>query len=159
MMKRLQAMVISLIIVTLLTGGFVFGEQITKTAELFYNNIKIYIDGEEIIPKDANGNKVEPFTMNGTTYLPVRAISNALGANVQWDPNKNAVIITSSKNIEEFNKDAPVSSDVQGETVYVGKTGSKYHYKDCRTLKDSVFPISLSDAEAEGRTPCKVCHK
>ena len=97
--------------------------------------------------------------MNGTTYLPVRAISNAFGADVWWDQNNNTVIITSNKNEEKFINDAPISSDISGETVYVGKTGSKYHYKDCRTLKDGAFPMSLSDAKAEGRTPCKVCHK
>ena len=56
---------------SLLTCGIVFGKEISEMAELYYNNIKIYIDGAEIVPKDANGNTVEPFMMNGTTYLPV----------------------------------------------------------------------------------------
>lgn len=93
MVKRLQGLVIGLIIGTLLTSGIVFGEQFTKNAELFFNNIKIYIDGAEIVPKDANGNKVEPFTMNGTTYLPVRAISNAFGKDVEWDGTTQSVYI------------------------------------------------------------------
>lgn len=76
-----------------MTSGIVFAEQISKTAELFYNNIKIYIDGGEIVPKDVNGNSVEPFTMNGTTYLPVRAISNALGKDVEWDGATQSVYI------------------------------------------------------------------
>lgn len=93
MMKRLQGMVIGLILGTVLTSGIVFGEQITKTAELFFNNIKIYIDGAEIVPKDTNGNKIEPFTMNGTTYLPVRAVSNAFGKEVEWDGATQSVYI------------------------------------------------------------------
>lgn len=44
----------------------------TKTATLNYSNIKISIDGKEIIPTDVNGNYVAPFAMDGTTYLPVR---------------------------------------------------------------------------------------
>ena len=45
------------------------------------------------MPKDANGNVVEPFTMNGTTYLPVRAISNAFGKDVEWDGATQSVYI------------------------------------------------------------------
>lgn len=102
---------------------------------------------------------ISPVVIDGRTLAPARYVAEAFGADVQWDQNNNAVIITSSKNTTETNNNTPTSSDVQGETVYVGKTGNKYHYKDCRTLKDGAFPMSLSDAEAEGRTPCKVCHK
>lgn len=93
MKKRVQGLVAGLLIGSTLTSGVVFGKQISETAELFYNNIKIYIDGAEIVPKDANGNVVEPFTMNGTTYLPVRAISNAFGKDVEWDGTTQSVYI------------------------------------------------------------------
>lgn len=93
MKKRLQGLIAGVLIGAMLTSGVVFAKQISETAELFYNNIKIYIDGGEIVPKDANGNVVEPFTMNGTTYLPVRAISNALGKDVEWDGVTQSVYI------------------------------------------------------------------
>jgi|GEM_PF-993018 len=70
-----------------------FGKTVSENAKLFYNNIKIYIDGAEIVPKDAVGNVVEPFIINGTTYLPVRAISNALGKDVEWDGATQSVYI------------------------------------------------------------------
>ena len=50
------------------------------------------------------------------------------------------------------------SSVNQGKTVYVGETGTKYHYQGCRTLKNGGRAISLEAALAEGRTACKVCH-
>lgn len=93
MKKRLQGLIAGVLIGAMLTSGVMFAKQISETAELFYNNIKIYIDGGEIVPKDANGNIVEPFTMNGTTYLPVRAISNALGKDVAWDGATQSVYI------------------------------------------------------------------
>ena len=49
----------------------------TVTKELSYSDIKITLDGEELIPSDANGNYVEPFIIDGTTYLPVRGIASA----------------------------------------------------------------------------------
>lgn len=93
MKKRLQGLVAGVLIGAMLTCGAVFARQISETAELFYNNIKIYVDGGEIVSKDANGNVVEPFTMNGTTYLPVRAISNAFGKDVEWDGATQSVYI------------------------------------------------------------------
>ncbi len=93
MKKRLQGLIAGILIGIILTSGVSFASQITKTAELVYNNIKIFIDGNEIVPKDANGNLVEPFIMDGTTYLPVRAVGNAFGKNVQWDGETQSVYI------------------------------------------------------------------
>lgn len=42
-------------------------------------------------------------------------------------------------------------------TVYVTKTGSKYHTGSCRYLSRSKIPISRSGALAQGYTACSVC--
>lgn len=58
--------------------------------------IKIVVDGETIEPKDANGNPVEPIIYNGTTYLPVRAVAQALTKGtkqIEWDQNTWTVYI------------------------------------------------------------------
>jgi len=60
---------------------------------------------------------------------------------------------------------APTQSTTNGQpqrkteevTVYVTKTGKKYHRESCRSLSKSKIPISLKDAKAKGYTPCKVC--
>ena len=78
---RLMGVIIGIIIgATMITTAFAATGAIQKTLE--YNNIKITLAGEEGIPKDANGKYGEPFAIEGTTYLPVRAISNALGLEV-----------------------------------------------------------------------------
>jgi len=48
--------------------------------------------------------------------------------------------------------------DKKTETVYVTRTGKKYHRDGCRYLASSKIPMSLKDAQAKGYTPCKVCH-
>ncbi len=94
MFKNKKSRTILITVALILTLSVtVFAKTISEQAEIFYNNIKIYIDGAEIVPKDANGNVVEPFTMNGTTYLPVRAISNAFGKDVEWDGSTQSVYI------------------------------------------------------------------
>lgn len=57
---------------------------VTKTIEV-YTGVNIYIDDKLLQPTDANGNPVEAFVYNGTTYLPIRAVGNALGVPVQWE--------------------------------------------------------------------------
>ena len=93
MLKRLQGLFVGVLIGALLTGGLVFAKTGTEMIEVTYQNVKLYVDGVLITPKDANGNIVEPFVSKGTTYLPVRALSEALGKNVRWDGSTGSVIV------------------------------------------------------------------
>ena len=49
-----------------------------------------------------------------------------------------------------------VQQDQKTQTVYITRTGKRYHRDGCRYLAASKIPISLKDAK--GDTPCKVCH-
>lgn len=42
-------------------------------------------------------------------------------------------------------------------TVYITRTGRKYHRLECGYLRESCIPISLIGAIQQGYTPCKVC--
>jgi hypothetical protein len=44
------------------------------------------------------------------------------------------------------------------QTVYITKTGKKYHRTNCRYLSRSKIPTSLKDAKANGYTACSVCN-
>lgn len=79
--------------VILTTSFTAFSESITKTIEATYDVLMLYVDGNIINPKDANGNDTPPFTSNGTTYLPARAIAEALGREVSWDEATKSVFI------------------------------------------------------------------
>jgi hypothetical protein len=52
----------------------------------------------------------------------------------------------------------PAQQDQQTKTVYVTRTGRKYHRDGCRYLAASKIAISLKNAEAKGYIACKVCH-
>lgn len=43
------------------------------------------------------------------------------------------------------------------QTVYVTKTGEKYHLADCRYLKYSKISTTLAEAQDNGYEACKVC--
>ena len=99
MKKRLQGLIAGVLISTILASGVVFAKQASETINVIYDNIKILIDGKEYQPTDANGNVVEPFIYNGTTYLPVRAIANAFDKEVDWEAQTSTVTL-GSKNYD-----------------------------------------------------------
>ena len=58
----------------LVTTGALAANSVTRMIKANYSGIHITVDGKQITPKDANGKVVEPFTVDNTTYLPVRAV-------------------------------------------------------------------------------------
>lgn len=59
-----------------------------------YDNVKVVVDGRQVqFGKDSKGKQIEPFIYNGTTYLPLRAVAEALGKEVQWDKNTNTAFL------------------------------------------------------------------
>ncbi len=51
---------------------------------------------------------------------------------------------------------AATTTDKREITVYVTRTGQKYHRGSCRHLARSKFPMPLSEAK-RAYDPCKVC--
>lgn len=92
---RLRDIVLGMLLMTLVMGLAlpVFAAKGSRAIQADYADIKLVVDGKEVTPKDANGNVVEPFAAAGTTYLPVRAVAEALGKEVAWDGNTNTVYL------------------------------------------------------------------
>lgn len=88
----------------LLTGGAVFAGTGSRNIDIYYRNIRLMIDGAEYVPTNANGEVVEPFVSNGTTYLPVRAVANAFGKDVKWDSENSIVYIGKEGRMEPDNR-------------------------------------------------------
>ncbi len=102
MKKEFKGFVIGVILTSLIVSVMpTMAEKVTKSAELLYNNIKVVIDGKQADLKDVNGNAVDPFIIDGTTYLPVRAVANALDKAVSWDGATQTVYIGKNEQIEQ----------------------------------------------------------
>ena len=91
MKQRIQGIIIGLMLA--LTGITAYAAIGTQNIAVTYRDIKLYIDGALITPKDVNGNTVEPFIYNGTTYLPVRAVGTAFGKDVDFDEATYSVYV------------------------------------------------------------------
>ena len=91
---RLQGICIGLVFAILLAAGTtVLAISNQTTLSVIISDIKLVVDGKPVTPKDATGKVVEPFIVDGTTYLPVRAIADALGKKVDWDESTNTIYI------------------------------------------------------------------
>lgn len=90
-----------------------------KTIDV-YTGVNIYIDDVKLDPKDANGNPVEVFVYNGTTYVPLRAVSEAFGKPAQWDAQ------TRTGYIGKHSSDTPAAYLSQLDYFSTAGTGSWY---------------------------------
>lgn len=117
-MKRLQGFIAGILASSLAAGFYVTAKNMYEKIDILYNDIKIISDGEALTPKDANGNTVEPFIYNGTTYLPVRAIAEAFDKDVAWDGDTFTVTLTSKPgNAYAITKDDVSASDEQKDKI------------------------------------------
>lgn len=66
----------------------------TVDMTLHYRDIKIAFNGSVVNCVDVQGNPTEPFILDGSVYIPVRAAVNALGLDIDWNDSTNTVSIT-----------------------------------------------------------------
>lgn len=83
-------------------GVALAANEVSKTITVQYSNIKLVVDGVPISPKSANGTAAEPFIYNGTTYLPVRAVGEAVGKQVTWDGQSKTVYLGYAPNSKKW---------------------------------------------------------
>lgn len=94
MTKRL--ILVLILVLAVVTASF--ATTPTKATDIVAKldpGIKVTLDGKLIELKSEEGQPVHVIIYNGTTYLPVRGLSSALGKDVKWDGPNRTVILTS----------------------------------------------------------------
>lgn len=129
MKKRSKTLILALCAALLLSSA-VYAASRTKEITAYYNNIKLVVDGVPVTPKDANGATVEPFIVDGTTYLPVRAIGEALGKTVKWDGNTQTVYIGGVPGEDTYLLDVcpPYEAKYYKAPDYLSMMGKTYYH-------------------------------
>lgn len=91
MKKSKKGLILGILVAVLVVGIAIPALAATvRQINASYSGIKIVLDGKQVTLTDG----VEPFTVSGTTYLPLRAISSALGLDVDWDASTQTVKLT-----------------------------------------------------------------
>ncbi len=119
-----------------------------KQLTAHYNDIKITLNGHTITPKDANGDIVEPFIVDGTTYLPVKAVANALGFAVNWDGASHTVNISTP----DYNKIPLEKTNLEENPVIFDGAFVKVTFQKAYEVehkKDSIYVQLLVDNRSD----------
>ncbi len=132
MLRRRIALLLAVLLLCLTCPALAY-EQ--KTAELHYDSISIRLDGKYLTPLDANGNEVNPFIIDGTTYLPIRAVASALGLKVDWEQETQTIRLTSGAKAQTGgHRNGSFEDSVEAVLKYPGITilldGKKVYPKD-----------------------------
>lgn len=126
--EKLKGFIAGVCVTAMIAGAAtVFAQNI----DAYIGGIKVYWDGVEKTLLDAKGDKVEPMIYDGTTYVPLRAMSNLMGKEVSWNQQEMTVYVGTTKvaattPIDQFPKDL-----IDTDFVPVG-TGeyATFHLKD-----------------------------
>ena len=108
--------------------GFIYANSNASEILAHYNNIKITVNGQQVEMD------VEPFIYEGRTLVPVRFVSEALGADVDWDNNTNTVVINSKNN-----------NTLQEEEVIISKDNIKLKKNESFTESENFIQMLPED--------------
>lgn len=88
----ITGIVLTLIFALALTVG---AEVYKKNIDVVYRDIKVVVDGKPIQCRNGLGAEVEPFIISSerTTYVPIRAFSEAVGVEVTWVDDTNTIYL------------------------------------------------------------------
>lgn len=106
----------------------------TRDAQL-RSDFTIVVEGKEVGFRTADGQAVYPVLYNGSTYLPLRAVGELMGKNVNWD-EKNKVVTLSGT------RDSISKNDVNAK---IGK-------KDIRVQERPDFTIVVDNEKKKFRS-------
>lgn len=136
-MKRILVIILSLLVV-LSVSSFVFGSTGSKSITVTFRNIRILLNGEEKRPA------LEPFIFNGSTFVPLRFVSESLGFDVGWNGTTNTVSIDYKPNTDMVKSEPVPGAEITVEQ-YPGPTIIKT--KTCTTDDKGNFSFSLTKDE------------
>jgi hypothetical protein len=128
--------------------------QTYRTLHAFFNDIKIYVNDDPVVAKDLDGNVAEPFIINGVTYLPLRAVSEALGHEVSWDQSTYSVHISKKPGINEVPgeqikeirvKTAQEFVDAIGPNTKIILEPGRYDLSDLESSSPYVYSRDISE--------------
>lgn len=104
MKKSYKIIGFTLVILLAFSSGVGAASKMEKVQAYLNHGISIILDGAPWTPKDVNQKSLTPITYNGSTYVPLRAVSEAAGVFVDWNNELQQITM--------ITKDAPATGEV-----------------------------------------------
>lgn len=151
-MSKQTRLTVALLLV-LLVSSMSYAAGFSRTIEVQFLPLKYLFDGVEQNPPEGQAD----FIYNGTTYVPLRFIAEALGKDVQWDGNTNTIYVGkvpgAGKWLEELD---PIASSAWDDfsnvqTTFTANDGSSYLHgivtNETAILKKTAYTEYILDAK------------
>lgn len=146
MKKELKGFVCGIVTAAILGTGFVFAAGQWKTIDVLENDITVMVDGQQVTESN--------FVYNDRTYLPLRAVAEAVGKPVEYDEATNTAYIGTmpSENVATSNSNVKYYDDVPwcpdfGAIVGATPYHSKVENEDGE--KTSYFAYAITDIDVD----------
>lgn len=142
------------------------------------SNVVTYFDMNDSIKREAAEYKLEVSALNSfneklreqhvASYVKIRALDSHIKSNMD-NIGVFKLVVCYEFNIPTVLKSQELSYPIirtvygdgiefESKTVYITRTGTKYHEGTCMHLRQSKIPIDIENAKARGYEPCKNCH-
>jgi len=112
-----------------------FASWFDQTIKASYRNITVFVNGTLKQARTAQGTVVEPFIVDGTTYVPLRGIAEMLGYQVTFNPTTYRIDITGSDTTALTQK----IYQQQTEIARLQALLDDYEDVDLKDLEDDLF--------------------
>lgn len=121
----------------------VTGNRVSKSGEKYAGYVVIYCDRKGPVCWDVSSQ---------TMYAEYARELQSRQKLAEGGTSSEDGVVSSSAS--EKGSPVPYSAET---TVYVTRTGRKFHRKSCRYVREGARPILKKDALAAGYTPCSIC--
>lgn len=150
MKNNIKSFICGMLVMGVISGVAAIAADNWQTISVLPNTIKVVVDGKEV--------QADNFLYNDTTYLPIRAVSEALKMDVQYDNATSTATISEKKeddNMAVTSKYVP-SDDIMEKYLFQQENG--IWYADINYVYDYIFEHGYKmkwDADAETMTVLK----
>lgn len=157
-MKSKKTVMIGTALVLLLTfsAGVSAASALERIQANLNHGISFLLNGQAWTAKDANGAKAVPISYKGTTYVPLRAVAEATGADIRYDAAKQQISITTGPIAETPGKGERVpfsENNVSHFKWSYYKSGITRNKEDLRfgeTQYETAFVVSGVNSAGQG---------
>ncbi|TYP79814.1 stalk domain-containing protein [Paenibacillus methanolicus] len=127
------------------SAGVYAGNNLQQIKAFLDPSMKFLVNGKPFQPQNDKGAALAPISYNGSTYLPVRAISNALGVSIEYNGATNTVILGEKLAgvpiADSYGNSGSQRTKDPQSTSYNGKDYKDVHFNNLKGARSDGFML------------------
>lgn len=127
----------------------------TSTSSSF---LKKVVPAYAVISVGAGNTYKHPHKETLDRIAKIKTLRTDLNGTIVFTTDGTTLSVQSEKSAKAAVKPVVVPATSSQVSIFITKTGEKYHVEGCSGLSRSKIPITLKEAKAQGYGPCGLCH-